>query len=96
MTSSLPIRGGTEQSSSQHCTRAAETTTEIPAADATPTIAVLPFVNMSEEPGNEYFADGLSEELLNMLVKLPGLRVAAPYVLLLVQGLRVEDLRDRR
>ena len=40
-------------------------------------IAVLPFVNMSEDPGNEYFADGLSEELLNMLVKIPGLQVAA-------------------
>lgn len=41
------------------------------------TIAVLPFVNMSEDAGNEYFADGLSEELLNMLVKVPDLRVAA-------------------
>ena len=40
-------------------------------------IAVLPFVNMSEDAGNEYFADGLSEELLNMLVKIPDLRVAA-------------------
>ncbi len=40
-------------------------------------IAVLPFVNMSEDAGNEYFADGLSEELLNMLVKIPELRVAA-------------------
>jgi TolB-like protein/Flp pilus assembly protein TadD len=40
-------------------------------------IAVLPFVNMSEDSGNEYFADGLSEELLNMLVKIPELRVAA-------------------
>ena len=40
-------------------------------------IAVLPFVNMSEDAGNEYFADGLSEELLNMLVKIPELQVAA-------------------
>jgi TolB-like protein/Flp pilus assembly protein TadD len=40
-------------------------------------IAVLPFVNMSQDSGNEYFADGLSEELLNMLVKIPELRVAA-------------------
>jgi len=40
-------------------------------------IAVLPFVNMSEEVGNEYFAEGLSEELLNLLVKIPELRVAA-------------------
>lgn len=40
-------------------------------------IAVLPFVNMSEDAGNEYFAEGLSEELLNLLVKIPELRVAA-------------------
>jgi TolB-like protein/Tfp pilus assembly protein PilF len=41
------------------------------------TIAVLPFVNMSDDADNEYFADGLSEELLNMLVKVPQLQVAA-------------------
>jgi TolB-like protein/Tfp pilus assembly protein PilF len=40
-------------------------------------IAVLPFVNMSGDPENEYFADGLAEELLNLLAKIPDLRVAA-------------------
>ncbi len=40
-------------------------------------IAVLPFVNMSDDSGNEYFSDGLSEELLNLLVKIPQLQVAA-------------------
>ncbi len=39
-------------------------------------IAVLPFVNMSGDPENEYFSDGLSEELLNVLAKIPGLHVA--------------------
>ena len=45
--------------------------------DQASSIAVLPFVNMSGEVGNEYFSEGLSEELLNLLVKIPELRVAA-------------------
>ena len=40
-------------------------------------IAVLPFVNMSEDKANDYFSDGLTEELLNVLAKVPGLRVIA-------------------
>lgn len=46
---------------------------------ATPgnTIAVLPFVNLSGDIGNEYFSDGISEEILNLLTKLPQLKVAS-------------------
>ena len=40
-------------------------------------IAVLAFANMSDDVGNEYFSEGLSEELLNLLAKIPELRVAA-------------------
>jgi TolB-like protein/Tfp pilus assembly protein PilF len=40
-------------------------------------IAVLPFVNMSEEKSNEYFSDGISEDLLNLLAKIPELQVTA-------------------
>ncbi len=39
-------------------------------------IAVMPFVNMSADEDQEYFADGISEEILNALVKAQGLRVA--------------------
>ena len=38
-------------------------------------IAVLPFTNMSDDPGQEYFSDGISEELLNLLAKIPELTV---------------------
>ncbi|MFU8895263.1 MAG: tetratricopeptide repeat protein [Gammaproteobacteria bacterium] len=41
------------------------------------TIAVLPFVNMSADPANEFFADGISEELLNILAGVEGLKVAS-------------------
>jgi TolB-like protein len=40
-------------------------------------IAVLPFVNMSSDPEQEYFSDGISEELLNVLTKIDSLKVAA-------------------
>jgi len=40
-------------------------------------IAVLPFVNMSGDPENEYFSDGISEEILNLLTKLPQLKVSS-------------------
>ena len=45
-------------------------------AEIKPSIAVLPFVNMSDDRDNEYFSDGLSEELLNLLAKIPQLHVA--------------------
>ncbi len=48
-----------------------------PADETTPSIAVLPFVNLSHDEENEYFADGLAQELLNVLSKISGLRVAS-------------------
>ncbi len=48
-----------------------------PASDvrAPPSVAVLPFVDMSETKDQEYFSDGLSEELIDLLTKIPELRV---------------------
>jgi adenylate cyclase len=46
-------------------------------APSAASVAVLPFVNLSSDAEQEYFSDGLTEELLNVLVKVPGLRVPA-------------------
>lgn len=40
-------------------------------------IAVLPFVNMNSEPGGDYLSEGISEEIHNLLTRIPGLRVAS-------------------
>jgi serine/threonine-protein kinase len=50
----------------------------VAAASATAmSVAVLPFVNVSADRENEYFSDGMTEELINALAQVPGLRVAA-------------------
>jgi serine/threonine-protein kinase len=46
-------------------------------AEKQPSIAVLPFANMSADKEQEYFSDGLAEEIINALVKIPGLKVIA-------------------
>ena len=63
------------------------------AREVTPSIAVLPFVDMSPEKNEEYFSDGLSEELLNDLSKVPGLRVTARTSSFQFKG-RNEDVRS--
>jgi TolB-like protein/tetratricopeptide (TPR) repeat protein len=55
-------------------------------------IAVLPFVNMSDEPGNEYFSDGITEEILNLLARTPDLKVIARTSSFAFKG-KNEDLR---
>lgn len=46
-------------------------------SDKVKSIAVLPFVNMSQEKDNEYFSDGISEEILNALTRIKGLRITS-------------------
>jgi TolB-like protein/DNA-binding winged helix-turn-helix (wHTH) protein/Flp pilus assembly protein TadD len=55
-------------------------------------IAVLPFTDMSEKKDQEYFADGMAEEIINLLVKIPGFKVIARTSSFLFKG-QTEDLR---
>jgi TolB-like protein/Flp pilus assembly protein TadD len=48
-----------------------------PAADDARSIAVLPFVNLSADPENEYFSDGMTEEIINAIARVEGLQVAS-------------------
>ena len=64
-------RGPTEQSAVARAP--AESKSEINAKS----VAVLAFANLSDDKGSEYFSDGISEELLTVLQKIPGLHVAA-------------------
>jgi transcriptional activator of cad operon len=48
------------------------------AAQYQKSIAVLPFLDLTEEMGQEYFADGMTEELIDRLSKIPGVRVPSP------------------
>src|SRR5438309_5963314 len=56
---------------------AAPTSAEPKSAANAKSVAVLAFANLSDDKGSEYFSDGISEELLTVLQKIPGLRVAA-------------------
>jgi len=66
---------------------------EIIATEVRQSIAVLPFVNMSSDPEQEYFSDGLSEEILNLLAKIRGLKVIGRTSSFAFKG-KNEDLRD--
>jgi len=56
-------------------------------------IAILPFVNMSADPENEYFSDGISEEILNSLTQVPGIQVTARTSSFSFKG-KSEDVRE--
>ena len=64
----------------------------VTAAEPQPSIAVLPFVNMSGDKEQEYFSDGLAEEIINALTQIPGLRVIARTSAFAFKG-KQEDIR---
>jgi serine/threonine-protein kinase len=61
-------------------------------AQTAPSIAVLPFANMSRDPDDEYFSDGLAEEIINALAQVPGLKVIARTSAFAFKG-KNEDIR---
>jgi TolB-like protein/Flp pilus assembly protein TadD len=61
--------------------------------DATPSIAVLPFANLSSDPANQYFADGLTDEITDALSRLKTLRVIARSSAFTFKG-KVVDVRE--
>ncbi len=63
-----------------------------PFAATTRTIAVLPFVNSSPDPDNEYLSDGITDELINALAKVEGLRVASRTSVFALKG-KAQDVR---
>ncbi|MEP7314851.1 MAG: TIR domain-containing protein [Pseudomonadota bacterium] len=71
-------------------------TTQVPsgsvAAQAEVSLAVLPFANLSSDPEQEYFSDGLTEEILNQLAQAPGLRLVGRTSSFAFKG-KNEDLR---
>ena len=60
--------------------------------NAPPSIAVLPFANMSRDADDEYFSDGLAEEIINLLAQVPGLNVIARTSAFAFKG-KNEDIR---
>jgi TolB-like protein/Tfp pilus assembly protein PilF len=58
-----------------------------------PSLAVLPFANMSSDPEQDYFADGMTEELITTLSKLSGILVIGRHSVFVYKGI-VKDIRD--
>ncbi len=71
----------------------AETLADIKNTISDKSIAVLPFVNMSTDPENEFFSDGLSEEILNSLARIDGMQVVGRTSSFQFKG-KNEDLRS--
>src|SRR4029453_6778698 len=86
------IGGGIFWMYGQDTTANAPDTSARPAVATDPSVAVLPFVDMSQNKDQEYFADGLAEELLNLLAGIPELRVIGRTSSFQFKG-RNEDLR---
>ena len=74
-------------------TPATAATPDVPVTQTGVTLAVLPFANLSADPAQEYFSDGLTEEILNQLARIPALRLTGRTSSFSFKG-KNEDLRQ--
>lgn len=74
-------------------TAATDSTPTVPVAQTGVTLAVLPFANLSADPAQDYFSDGLTEEILNRLARIPALRLTGRTSSFSFKG-QNEDLRQ--
>ncbi|MDQ1309256.1 MAG: hypothetical protein QG601_524 [Pseudomonadota bacterium] len=74
-------------------TPATSATPAVPVTQTGVTLAVLPFANLSADPAQEYFSDGLTEEILNQLARIPALRLTGRTSSFSFKG-KNEDLRQ--
>src|SRR5213596_47740 len=72
--------------------RQAKAKGQTPGAAPAKSVAVLPFVNMSADKNDEYLSDGMTEELINALAKVPGLRVPGRTSCLAFKGKNEDDI----
>jgi TolB-like protein/Tfp pilus assembly protein PilF len=86
------LTGPSEEPAAEETAATEAKITVSPAAETDKSIAVLPFVAMTDSRDDEFFADGLSEELLNVLAKIKGLKVAGRTSAFYYKG-KNEDLR---
>ena len=73
---------------------AKRTPPDIKSTAAPKAIAVLPLANMSADPENEYFSDGMTEEIINALSKVPGVQVASRTSSFAFKGKKDIDIRE--
>jgi serine/threonine-protein kinase len=72
----------------------ARTPSDVKTSSSPKAIAVLPLANMSADPENEYFSDGMTEEIINALAKVPGVHVASRSSSFAFKGKKDVDARE--
>ena len=92
-TLTIPARTSPQQQPATEASTALSTSQPTTTPTSRSSIAVLPFANLTGDPGKEYFSDGMAEELIHVLARVPGLRVPSRTSSFAYKG-RSVDLRQ--